>query len=37
MFQLGDEGGDGGEVRLAVAGQRDEGDVLAAGALDGAA
>jgi hypothetical protein len=30
-------GGQGGDVRLAVAGQGNEGDVLATGALDGAA
>jgi hypothetical protein len=35
--QGADEGGEGGEVRGAVAGERDEGDVVAAGALDVAA
>ena len=34
---VGHEGGDGGEVRRAVAGEGDEGDVLAAGAFDVAA
>lgn len=34
---LGDEGGQAGEVRLAVAGHGDEKDVLAAGGLDLAA
>jgi hypothetical protein len=32
--QGGDEGGDGGEMRLAVAGEGDEGDVFPAGPLD---
>ena len=34
--QGADKGGKGGKVRGAVAGQRNEGDLLAAGALDGA-
>ena len=37
VFKRTDEVGDGGEVRLAVAGQCDEGDVFAAGAFDGPA
>ena len=37
VTQRGNKSGDGGEVRLAVAGQGDEGDVFAAGAFDVAA
>ena len=37
LTQAGDERGDGGEVRAAVAAQSDEGDVLAARTLDAAA